>query len=355
MAPGVETRLKALDGLRGLAVLQVVVFHYYLLLPIEADWYQRLCRLGAVIDGLTLFFVLSGFLIAGMLLDKRDAPALFRVFYGRRACRILPLYILLLVTYGLVRLPDEFWRLGFLHYWYSEFPFWNYLVFLQNERMVRDGVLGAPWLAVTWSLAVEMQFYLIAPWVVRFVSTRSLILVAACCVAAGPFLHSGGREYLLRDRLDALAAGVLVAGLVRHRTGQAFFTRCRTMLQWLVGVYLVVLIALRTVGATHPVLDSTTTAAVVFAVGIALLADGTAWPVVKPAIELLAPVGLLSYFVYLFHMPVAFLFEAKLPTGSALALPVTFALAAVSYRYFEVPVIRWGQRISYGQPLPTGS
>ncbi len=346
-----QSRSRALDGLRGIAVLQVVIFHYYLLLPIETDGYLLLRRLGGVIDGLTLFFVLSGFLIGGILLDARAAPGMFRVFYWRRACRILPLYFLLLATYGAVRLMDKQGHFGLIYYWYGEFPFWNYLVFWQNERMVRDAVLGAPWLVVTWSLAVEMQFYLIAPWVLRFVSDRRLLVgLGAGCVLAAPLLRSGTNPYLLTGRLDALVAGVLLAIMLRNTSGQSFLLRNRKALRVLVGVYLVTLVLLRAVNATSPILDNLTTTALVYAVLIALLADGSPWPVVRPVIEVLAPFGLLSYFIYLFHLPVAYVFAAFRPQLSVLALPVTVGLAALSYRHFERPLIGWGHRLQYRQP-----
>jgi peptidoglycan/LPS O-acetylase OafA/YrhL len=345
MSDGAENRTKALDGLRGLAVLQVVIFHYYLLLPIDTDGYLLLRRLGSVIDGLTLFFVLSGFLIGRILLEARDTPGMFRTFYWRRACRILPLYFLLLATYGVVRFVDQRWRIGLLEYWFSEFPIWNYLVFWQNERMVRDVVIGAPWLAVTWSLAVEMQFYLLAPWVVRYVSGRTLIGLCLACVVAGPFVRSTVRDYLLIDRLDALAAGVLLAALLREAACRAVLARSRTLLRVLVAAHLAALVALRVANGTSPFLNSQTTSAMVYAGLIYLLVEDMPWPVCKPAIELFSSFGLISFFLYLFHMPVSYLLETFYPSAKALALPVTVGLAALSYRYFETPFLRIGRRL----------
>jgi len=337
-------RTKALDGLRGLAVLQVVIYHYYLLLPLEDDWYLLLRRLGSVIDGLTLFFVLSGFLIGGILLDTRGAPGMIRRFYWRRACRILPLYFFLLASYAVVRAVDQHWRIGLIDYWFTEFPVWNYLVFWQNERMVRDVVIGAPWLAVTWSLAVEMQFYLLAPWVVRYVSRRTLIGLCVACVMAGPFVRSEVRDYLLIDRLDALAAGVLVAALLRETNTEALLAGGRRILRSLVMIHLLTVIALRVGNVPSPIISGQTTMALAYAVLIALLVENTDCTGWKPAIEAIAPFGMLSYFVYLFHMPVAYLFKTFWPQVLAADLPVTFALAALSFRFFEQPLMQWGRR-----------
>ncbi len=289
--------------------------------------------------------MLAGFLIGGILLDTRDTPGMMRVFYWRRACRILPLYFLLLATYGVVRLADQHWRLGFLNYWYAEFPFWNYLVFLQNERMVRDAVIGAPWLAVTWSLAVEMQFYLLAPWVVKYVSRRTLLGLCVACVLAGPFLRSGPRPYLLLDRLDALAAGVLLAVLLRQAASRDLLARGRSLLRVLVCAYLGGMVVLRVTGVASPLAESLTTTSLVYAGLIYLLADDSPWPFIKPAIAALAPFGLWSYFIYLFHTPVDYLFEILQPQRLWAELPVTVALAVLSYRYFEQPLIRLGRRL----------
>jgi len=346
-----ENRSKALDGLRGLAVLQVVIYHLYLLQPRTEEWYLMLRRLGSVIDGLSLFFVLSGFLISRQLLAAQGSAGMIREFYGRRACRILPLYGVLLASYFLLRTADRHWQWGFLYYWYSDFPLWNYLVFWQNVRMVHDLVLGAAWLAVTWSLAVEMQFYALMPWMVHFISTRWLTVLCLASIAAAPCLRSVHVfDYLLTDRLDALATGVLLALALRHPAASAWLARHRRQLRYLVGAYLVAIVGLQASGAVSPVLRSQTLAALIFAVGIALLTDGTPWRGVRATVERLAPIGLLSYFIYLFHMPVAYVFAVLAPGMAAAALPVTAGLAGLSYRYIERPMIQWGHR----QTAPNG-
>src|SRR5580704_17724235 len=92
-----ETRLPELDGIRGCAILLVLIWHY---VPCEISASEGAAHvvsraLGLTWSGVDLFFVLSGFLIAGILLDNRNASNYFRVFYIRRVCRTFPLYFLL--------------------------------------------------------------------------------------------------------------------------------------------------------------------------------------------------------------------------------------------------------------------
>src|SRR5436309_2859727 len=93
-------RLPELDGLRGIAILLVIMFHY-MIVCLHFDATAMYCsvwffQIGW--SGVDLFFVLSGFLIGGILLDHRNASNMLKVFYVRRACRILPLYA---VTFGM--------------------------------------------------------------------------------------------------------------------------------------------------------------------------------------------------------------------------------------------------------------
>jgi len=349
------TRSKGLDGLRGVAVLQVVFYHYYLLWPIQPGGFDLVLRLGNAIDGVTLFFVLSGYLIGGNLLEVRDAPALFRVFYGRRACRILPLYAVLLASYVFIQLVDARMRLGFIYYWHSGIPFWHYLVFWQNNSFSTWGSLGAPWLVVTWSLAVEQQFYATIPWIIRYVTDRRL-LVTLCL---GGMLSAGLKSqaapniaYLLIDRIDALASGVLLALIVRSAGGRKISGSIRQALRLLLGIYATALIALRAAGQSNAVVDNPLTASVMYALMIRLLVDEAPWWPIRPVLGLLAPIGLWSYFIYLFHLPVAYVLKVLLPIASLAALPVTIMFAALSYRYFEEPIVRWGHRLKY---RPTAS
>ncbi len=210
--------IPALDGLRGLAVL-AVMFHH--LVPN----FQSL-RLAKVADfgwiGVDLFFVLSGFLITGILVDSKDQSNYFRGFYWRRVLRIWPLYYSLVLLVYLIgphlRLAAN-WNIGA----YSP---WIYIFFLQNVLIPDWGIYP---LTPTWSLAIEEQFYLIWPLAARYLSTRILrsLLIAVLVlspVARGLAVHFGTSWHFVYTlpwlRLDGLAIGGLIAIVLRERTFQ---------------------------------------------------------------------------------------------------------------------------------------
>ena len=165
-----------LDGLRGCACLLVLAFHY-LYQSLENDSPSKwkgslLATLHLSWTGVDLFFVLSGFLLGGILLRHREAPNLFKVFYLRRACRILPLYFSWLSLFAFLSLILPATRFQCLNN--ARIPSWPYWVFCQNIFMAIKSSVGCTWLAPTWSLAVEEQFYLVLPLLITRVPHRHL-------------------------------------------------------------------------------------------------------------------------------------------------------------------------------------
>ena len=153
-------------------------------------------------SGVDLFFVLSGYLIGGILVDSRDQPGYFSSFYGRRAFRILPLYWILLAV-----APPVHW--GY------------YLVFAQQIPWVQFGYPLEEPTFVTWSLAIEEQFYLVLPALIFWLPRRWLIRVLWSGVLLAPvwrcvfhnYLPGNSWQFLLPGRLDELFGGVLIACL----------------------------------------------------------------------------------------------------------------------------------------------
>jgi peptidoglycan/LPS O-acetylase OafA/YrhL len=219
-----DRHLRALDGIRGLAVLMVLVFHIFQVEPAPA---QSLLRLGYSATrfgqtGVDLFFVLSGFLITGILFDTKKTSRFFINFYGRRALRIFPLYYGVLVVF-LLLLP----RLvgGPL----THVPYVCFWTFTSNFALTAGAEGGA--LGHFWSLAIEEQFYLVWPMVVFALSRRALMRVCILSLAAAAILRvwvesQGISSFMLTlCRLDTLLLGAMVALAARSPLGEKDWTR----------------------------------------------------------------------------------------------------------------------------------
>jgi peptidoglycan/LPS O-acetylase OafA/YrhL len=157
-----QKRFPALDGLRGLAAVGVVFNH---LGPTtwQSDqwWLAPIVWFGSVgWLGVDLFFVLSGFLITGILIENKTATNYFRAFYAHRALRILPIYFLLLIIWTIaVPLVAP----QFLASISTPGALWPHWFFLTSLWLV-NGHIGMAWvtpLAPSWSLSIEEQFYLV--------------------------------------------------------------------------------------------------------------------------------------------------------------------------------------------------
>lgn len=211
---GTTGHVLELDGLRGIAILVVCIFHFSFVmgscqLPL-AHSFQNIVWIGWC--GVDLFFALSGFLITGILLDTRHSATYFRTFYVRRALRIFPLYFAFLAI-----------MLGLVHHllWRHRYPgitTWWYLVYLQNWKP--NHTAGDLHVDHLWSLAIEEQFYMVWPlflWLTprKWIAPLTLLIGATAMVlrwyiAPGEFMYRG-----TLTRMDGLALGALVAIVVR--------------------------------------------------------------------------------------------------------------------------------------------
>lgn len=170
-----QERIPELDGLRGLAIFLVILYHYVAMAPhgTSHTWPARIGTiLGQGATGVDLFFVLSGFLIGGILLKTKTSPRYYKAFYLQRFHRIFPLYYGWILLFGVAMMVAR--KLGGTSG--GEFriaiPYWVYFIFIQNYFFGSTAVPGA-WLVHTWSLVVEEQFYLISPPLVRNLQTRA--------------------------------------------------------------------------------------------------------------------------------------------------------------------------------------
>jgi len=363
-------RNDALDGLRGIAIAGVLWLHFVQqnLPPGRGSWLGWL-RAGTGMSwaGVDLFFTLSGFFIGGILIDHRKSPRLIGVFYLRRAVRILPIYYATLLVIALAilgRLPGSF----------HLFPGWVYALFLTNFAFA----LAKAWdwlpLSVLWTLAVEEQFYLTAPWVVRAIPrplipwlAAGLVLAAELARAAMLLVYPAGHfslHVLTPFRMDALALGVLAAWAVRSEAAGPFFNRLAA--HW--GTWLALAISL--LGGLD-LLQPPQGSPALALFGYPLIAG--VFTLIVLIVAKLRPPGLMrclefrpivhlgrhSYFIYLWHGLLGgalirwiggpgFTLNSLGGLGLvALALGATWAAAAISWKWFEGPLVAWGQRHTY--------
>ncbi len=214
-----------LDGLRGLAILLVIFGHY-------RDQFPAFGWLGGVMRhvfgwgwiGVDLFFVLSGFLITGILYDAKGQEHYFRNFYARRFLRIFPLYYSFLAALLLGLAAFEFlWPASYDHslaahkLWALQMWLWSYTFNIRSAIAYNSVVTSVSHL---WSLSVEEQFYLFWPLVILLVPSRRLTRVCVAILVISPILRlaasaaglSGWAIYTLTPfRLDGFACGALLA------------------------------------------------------------------------------------------------------------------------------------------------
>ncbi len=347
-----------MDGIRGLAILLVLIWHLFEIpLGFEPSGAKLIRRVFALTwTGVDIFFVLSGFLIIGILLDQRGRARYFSRFYIRRSFRILPLYYLLLGACALApALAQHLDRIA---------PWSVYALILQNFVMAQKGSMGGLPLGVTWSLGVEEQFYLIIPVLVALLPRRALGAVLALTVLAGPLLrlHYGGlAAYVLMPcRADALALGGLLALLLRTPVDS---DRLRK-LAW--GALLADLVTSALLIWKNQGIGASATNAVgysAFALGGAAL---VVFAVTDPGGIIartlgnhsLRLLGKLAYGLYLLHMPVLVLCRTYLHTPAEvhswaqivpvamIPLGITLGLAWLSWHFFEGPLVSLGHRIT---------
>jgi peptidoglycan/LPS O-acetylase OafA/YrhL len=223
-----SAHIPALDGIRGLAILLVLLYHSLLIAgnsPL-VRLIQKTWGFGWV--GVDLFFVLSGFLITGILLDAKCASAggYFRNFYARRTVRIFPLYFAFLALF-LVILPRVL--AGFDRmFGEPSAPPWAYWAYLYNVVPGRtlDAEHFSHSLGVTWSLCIEEHFYLVWPAIVYVCSPKALrrvcvALIVLPLIVRAILVARGAPGYVTTHwticRTEALATGALVAMLLRDQ------------------------------------------------------------------------------------------------------------------------------------------
>lgn len=381
---GPGSHIPALDGIRGLAILLVVLFHHTLMQqPTLFDRvYVNLARLGWC--GVDLFFVLSGFLITGILYDAKGSPRYYRNFYVRRTLRIFPLYyafVFFTLTISPWLWPDTDLAAMGRQAMSDTSEAW-YWLYLSNVLFALEKGFGHPNLAVTWSLAIEEQFYVVWPVVVALLGRRLLMWTCAGLIAAALALRTalvmGGADptvpYVLPFcRMDALAAGGFVALALRddHLAARLVVWARRLAPAALIAVLAIWFVEdpLNEGSWTEPIMQTAgyTALALFFGSLVALTATsrkGSALSRVFSAPPL-RTFGKYSYALYLFHVPVrrwirdSYFPVAAFPTWLGSPLPgqllfyvaataPAFLLAWASWHLYEKQVLKLRRFFPYG-------
>jgi peptidoglycan/LPS O-acetylase OafA/YrhL len=364
------TRIPELDGVRGVAVLLVVVYHAFLFSAYsQTGWIATLASYGFA--GVDLFFVLSGFLITGILLKAKGGPGYFRAFYARRALRIWPLYYLLLVfSFGLLPLLVRITHLPMGEF--AKLEGRNkfvYVALLQN--LWYPGPAGPTMLAMTWSLAIEEQFYLVWPWLVLLCNRRTLVWVLGAVLLLSPVARLWARwlgmstttmYFLTWFRLDGLALGALLALWFSsersslERTKWAALTALAVAVPgslWLLGGH---------AKAFWPLQYSMLAVASAGLVTFAIWCRQTVSIYGRPLrMGWLRYMGQVSYCLYLVHAPVYYALGGRLAANYArrgpgvaalfmlLGFVVSLGIASLSWFLLESRIARVRQRLSYGR------
>ena len=361
--------------MRGLAIAGVMALHF---INNQVTPTNTLERLAVTLSnyglwGVDLFFVLSGFLITGILADARGRSGYFRTFFMRRALRIFPLYygVLLVMTVLvpsalLAAVDPELLQVRALWPW-----LWTYLT---NVYLAPETGFSIPYVSHFWSLAIEEHFYLVWPFLIWSLSTRRAmqVSVALGVLALSLRLYFGVTapsqlyaDVLTPCRVDALCAGAWFALAARHEGGPSRGWTLRIAVA--AGALVIALSLWHIVSHDAEVLVlalRTTALAVLFGALILATTHHDGLGLLKSALRAgwLRHLGRYSYGLYVFHGIVAYAmhriaawdlfagltgvhtFDSLLMVTAGVSL--SYALALASYHGFEQPFLALKDRFT---------
>jgi len=372
MAPkgGLNRRVPALDGLRGLAILAVFAYHYgnggnqSSIVAVRAV--SKV--LGVGWSGVDLFFVLSGFLITGILLDTSQDSEYYKKFYVRRVLRIFPIYYLAAgIVCGLGVAYGVHWKAGHLFFLiYCGYPaavMWPALV--QLSPLIRITHL--------WSLSVEEQFYMVWPWAIRRLASKRNIMylclamfvaAIACRIAFVVLVNPVWAYVFLPCRMDTLAVGAAISVALRGSGAEK-------VRGWASPTLLCTMVSFVMICAVRRTVDHNDAAIATVGYSLSALACGallvlSLGPLSKAlSWSPLQVFGRYSYGLYLYHFPLSALLEPLKPwlirqshltaLGSIAyvisCLAINLLVAAVSFHYIESPILKLKARYRYDREV----
>ncbi|HZY82687.1 MAG TPA: acyltransferase [Cyclobacteriaceae bacterium] len=358
------THIRALDGFRGMAIVMVLLFHLF---P-----FFKLFSFGWM--GVDLFFVLSGLLITGILIDSKDEPNYYTRYIAKRVLRIFPLYyaflVLFFVVFPLVGLAEQIPNFSYL----TEHQPW-YWAYLQNWLVLFDPDFPpANFLSHFWSLAIEEQFYVFWPLVVYVTPRNKMLYVALAFIIVSLLLRitliafdvSTVKAYVFTfSRLDGLCIGASIATMLRIPHLQEKLNHLTKPVMIVTAILTVAVIGVgRSVSFAHPAFATIGYTVIDLFFGACMVFALSTQPgnLIKGVAEnfILVFFGKYSYGMYVYHIPVYFLVQTFLKGVtekpliiSLLALVATILVAMISFHGFEKHFLKLKSMVG-GHHSPAG-
>jgi peptidoglycan/LPS O-acetylase OafA/YrhL len=365
--PRLSIRIPELDGVRGLAILLMLVFNYFASGQSQtiAPWYAKaLIPFRLSWSGVDLFFVLSGFLIGGILYDVKNARSYYKAFYLQRACRVFPLYFLWLAIYVAgMRLVNPGTAAPLRALFAPGIHVWAYPLFLQDFFIAFRHNWGARWMTPTWPIAVGVHLYLLLPFFIRNLSYKGIVRLTLGGLLLAPAIRIA---FVLRGnifdapsafplcRADELCFGVLLALVCRDQRAWGWLVSHRG---YIVGAFAALAMGV-VILTIDPAARLTSTVGyswlAAFYASLLLLVIAEPGRVAQRIFgnRVLRGLGTYAYALYIMHAGVNGLWHAALrgegrQVHDLFSLCITIfsivtavALAAISWRFLEAPLMR---------------
>jgi peptidoglycan/LPS O-acetylase OafA/YrhL len=325
----------SLDGVRGVAVLLVLLYHHHYL---NSGWI-----------GVDLFFVLSGYLITSILRRTRTGKFFWRGFWVKRFTRILPPFLLLLAATALLHY-DLSWRQGVAYF----LSFGDVLAYTRpNFEPLRP----------LWSLAIEEHFYMLWPFAVRLLPRRSLLFILLSLVALEPLVRTIASiftldwqfvYFLTPFRLDGLALGSLLALLLESSSAEDALRKWSSgaaLLFAALWFYFRITLGNGFTRDNPTIIYNSVCYSLVSLMASSLVAYLVTHPQSIAARILtwkpLVFTGMISYGLYLYQVilreTLTRTWHISIRGAFWIDTPILFLLARLSFAFYERPLIRWGK------------
>ena len=346
---------KSIDGLRFFSFFAVLLFH------LNINGFQ----LGWA--GVSVFFVISGFLITTILLKTKEREHYFKNFYIRRSLRIFPIYYALIIVFTILYLMRD-----------KVFPsdFMYFMTYTQNVLWVFTDYQSdlSPFLAHTWSLAIEEQFYLLWPFIIFSFRNSNLIKVSLILILGAvlfrvvcSYLERSYYIVLLPYHMDLLIMGGVLALIKSGLTSRiaSFFTKYAFLIG-LIGCVVCIgvlgyinndtLNGYQYLDKSHNYIKNPITANIFFFIGLVSIGLINLCISQKNAIntflsnKIFLHLGKISYGLYLYHWPIYLIFRKVIHSQFLLLIVcflVTYIISFISYKLFETYFINLKDKYSY--------